>query len=444
MTMTKKHVTFPYLSVSTRKFVTVLAATAALLFMPHANAGGAIEVSVDDSFGAASTKIFPSESVRIKAEYNDPQEDQTVHKWKAWIPELNEDEPNDDHSGGNAGINTSRTISGNMAEPGESLKVYFDAVVSGDKQPNPPQPKTVEIVNGNIKLTASEDIVKADSDSPPSITLTAKLQGAPNNDLTYTFYAGNNAIHTSDPTTQTSYSIDLSSESDMGVGKTYGSAAAAARFRVETSRPSDYPLPEGSGDGGAPLDDDHPPVANEVDVVYFTATITIFAEQPKPGFRDAFVPVEGSLIPSIGHAFWRISIAPASIVDTVDPDLSVYNGFSRGFYPEPGLLDETNAFESVPGQLRIDEGSPWTARHTYEIESLMSGIAGLTYTRELDGDNSEYNLASMNCADAPIQAAAACGVSVPDTTQAIFGKEITNPGDLGEDLIQDGGIRNTD
>jgi hypothetical protein len=81
-----------------------------------------------------------------------------------------------------------------------------------------------------------------------------------------------------------------------------------------------------------------------------------------------------------------------------------------------------------------DAGHTADVARTFQV--TLDGLgAGLTFSRSLDIFTSTYDLNTHNCVDAAIQAAAACGISLPDTYQAWpLGGGGSNPGDFGEDL----------
>ena len=252
-----------------------------LVLAAKAIAGGSIRLEIDQTIGAADTTIFRGESVTLIATYEDAEAsaradgtldhasgDQQVHEWKVWD---GSSEPAWGTGSENAGYTTSRTISGADHDAGTEVKTSFDARVSGSSQPGK-KSKTIRIVDGKIKLSASEEVLEVDIANPRFVTLKAGLSEKPSTDIVYTFFAGSKAIYTSEPTTKSSYSIDLASESSL---ETLGTAPAAVRFRVETNQNLNFPVPAGSGEGGGPLDDTDPPVANEADVFWAADLILI-------------------------------------------------------------------------------------------------------------------------------------------------------------------------
>lgn len=256
--------------------------SAVVIIAPLAYAGGSVKIEEDGNMGGGSggLKVFTSDSITLKAIFDNTPgtaKEGGTDNWKWWtsknydVPEGNAPfDPDslsyDDHE--------KRTFSSSQPD---KYTVYARMNIGKESDnSNPTDSKQIEFVQGNVMLETNEDVVEADEDEPPTVTLTATLDGPePPENVIYAFYAGNSLIHDSDPIKDQSYEIDLSSPIDMEYGDIYGETATASRFRVEIltdndppSAHQDYPLPTDSGGIGGPFDEANPPVANESDIVW--------------------------------------------------------------------------------------------------------------------------------------------------------------------------------
>lgn len=183
-----------------------------------------------------------------------------------------------------------------------------------------------------------------------------------------------------------------------------------------------------------------------IDFIVISATFVLYVDQPGVGGdRDI---IENPLFdPDVGHTFWRIDVTPVEANQLLDADLEPYIGATRGFYPA-NTVGPNNP--TSPGIVQNDESHNWDVRKEYQIESWKNTVSGLQFTKDLESTPGTYNLNSRNCTSLGIKAGAACGLTVPGTTQQgshpITGALLfdgVNPGDLGEDLMLDGGERNS-
>ncbi|MFY9374777.1 MAG: hypothetical protein WAQ74_00560, partial [Kiritimatiellia bacterium] len=155
----------------------------------------------------------------------------------------------------------------------------------------------------------------------------------------------------------------------------------------------------------------------------------IFADQPGTGGdRDTFETPPWP--PDVGHTFWCFHGSHPSVLP------SAYQSYLNqyiGYYPSSGVSPFS---PTAPGLFVMpDTGHVGAAEvaYTWYITPKQL-IGGLSYCKGLHDAPGTYNLNTHNCTDAGIQAGAAAGVRVPDTSGSWIGGGGSNPGDLGEDL----------
>jgi hypothetical protein len=178
----------------------------------------------------------------------------------------------------------------------------------------------------------------------------------------------------------------------------------------------------------------------EVSFGYFI----IYVKQPVPGTRAIFLlDINNSNKPfTVGHTYWSTEI-PVNIVDRLPDNLQQYANNTYGYWPinSAGIDNETD-----PGLLKDDSGEPWNVRKKYPIKTFNDLESLLLYTKNLMASPGTYHLQSNNCSTIAIKAGKKANIDVPDTIRRYdFNPLIdyifigNNPGDLGQDLIQQGG-----
>lgn len=167
-----------------------------------------------------------------------------------------------------------------------------------------------------------------------------------------------------------------------------------------------------------------------------SATITIYADQPKSGKHDLF-----SVSNSVGHAF--ISIKQGNNIAT----LGFYPQSSVGSIIPNNLTPDPTDFFSTPGVFGNDQG------HTYDV-SLTVPINSSGLTNLINGfisiaeNNPVYNLGSLNCTDIALMAFESnTNVNIPSCESPFSFWNGQTPGTLGEVIrnmpTPTGGIKNT-
>ncbi len=155
--------------------------------------------------------------------------------------------------------------------------------------------------------------------------------------------------------------------------------------------------------------------------------VIIYVDQPgEGGDRD---PYEGGLLRplDVGHTFVEIVNGETGESTTI------------GFYPDPADPDADGVGKGDPedpGQIVDDSGHDWDVKAEFEItkeqyEELMEQI-------EKDRkDPPDYNLNEFNCTDYVLELLADIGIKIDSEEGTWPGGGGNNPGDLGEDLVQD-------
>jgi hypothetical protein len=155
--------------------------------------------------------------------------------------------------------------------------------------------------------------------------------------------------------------------------------------------------------------------------------VIIKVKQPLPGKRKPFVidPVDG---PSVGHTF----------VEIIDGATGVAT--CHGLYPTKPVNPFNNP--AAPGIINNDAGHDWDVK--YEIPISREDYDTLVCGIECDKANPPiYDLNNNNCTDWAINVLTWIDIQI-NTNPAVWpGGGGHNCGDLGEDLILIGGIRNT-
>lgn len=93
-----------------------------------------------------------------------------------------------------------------------------------------------------------------------------------------------------------------------------------------------------------------------------------------------------------------------------------------------------------------DSGESWNVKKEYTIRTKSDLEKLLRFTKRYDETPGKYNLQSHNCTTVAVLAGKAAGQDVPSgygKYSSILGYTFkgANPGDLGEDLMLDGGER---
>src|SRR6185437_21656 len=153
--------------------------------------------------------------------------------------------------------------------------------------------------------------------------------------------------------------------------------------------------------------------------------LVIYVQQPVPGTRT--VSTQGGT--NFGHAF-------IGLKDTV-------TGAEHrvGFYPKNkwDLLPDRTA--SVPGTLKNDDKSDWTVKKTFTIsDDKFKAVVDDVNSQSKDPE--QYNMQSNNCATWVVNEAKVGGVDLPKTPGKQDGGSGLDPGDLGQDLRDRGGMVN--
>ncbi len=170
------------------------------------------------------------------------------------------------------------------------------------------------------------------------------------------------------------------------------------------------------------------------------ASLIIYADQPGVGGDRDMLEDE-----DCGHTFWEPVVSDESVLPTA---LKTYANRKSGFYPENGVDPVPPGVDlDDDGELRDDSTHGWDVKKEYTLDSYEDLISLLEFTKDQNDSPSTYHLENFNCTDCGIAAGAAAGVTVPDTSQTysiplIATYTMSNPGDLGEDLMAAGGTRN--
>ena len=180
------------------------------------------------------------------------------------------------------------------------------------------------------------------------------------------------------------------------------------------------------------------------------AVFTVYAAQPVPKTRNVvdlgwFGLGEGG----VGHSFWGTEVS-TEVLPKMDAALRPYANHKWGYYPN---FDLDLSAPSGPGALHSDDGHRWIAQSKpYVIEKFSVLQSILRFTKDTDDTPGTYDLRSNNCTTMAIAAGESGGLSIPKTFRDIvlthwvggsFHFRGYNPGDLGEDLIANGGTRGT-
>ena len=197
----------------------------------------------------------------------------------------------------------------------------------------------------------------------------------------------------------------------------------------------------GVGGGGrsvaiAPPDN---PIANIVD--YFKCftnaggndhqyTVTICVDQPIPGTRTPWTPVDGGPIGSsnagnmvdVGHTFLIFSETYGGTTITRNV----------GFYPT-GMVNP--AFRSSQGKLNNDEGHTYNISATFTVTNAQF-FTMLIYSERGNVPGFVYNLNTENCTSYALHTLSQGGIFLPSTISSWLNGMGNDPGDLGEDIRQ--------
>jgi hypothetical protein len=167
--------------------------------------------------------------------------------------------------------------------------------------------------------------------------------------------------------------------------------------------------------------------ADHVDGTGARFLVIIHVDQPGDGGdRDTYEITGGGI--DVGHTF----------ISVIDGDTG--DAMTVGFYPEEPV---SPIDPEADGQLVDDSGHSWDVQHEYPLtEEQYEELLDLI--EEAKKDPPEYDLNDNNCVDWAIDLLDQLGLDVPDTEGSWPGGGGSNTGDLGEDLIQEGGQRNED
>jgi hypothetical protein len=153
--------------------------------------------------------------------------------------------------------------------------------------------------------------------------------------------------------------------------------------------------------------------------------VIVYVDQPgEGGDRDTYEFDNGEVV--VGHAF-------IAVVDNQTGETTTV-----GFYPD-GRVSVVRP--ETDGVIHDDAKHPWDVMKEYPLtEAQYNELLRLIETAREKPP--EYDLNENNCADWVIGVLAEIGIKVPDTQGSWPLGGGTNPGDLGEDLVEQGGERN--
>ncbi|NLE04922.1 MAG: hypothetical protein GX638_08985 [Crenarchaeota archaeon] len=110
-----------------------------------------------------------------------------------------------------------------------------------------------------------------------------------------------------------------------------------------------------------------------------------------------------------------------------------------GLEIEAGIGPAGNKVKNAPGY--VSDGGNWDVKKIYTLTKLQyeNALAKIEYDR--NNNQLIYDLRKRNCTDWAIEVALAAGQIVPHTSGKWYFRA-DNPGQLGEELMKQGGIRN--
>jgi hypothetical protein len=311
-------------------------------------------------------------------------------------------------------------------------------------------PVTGTIENGKLTLTQTSDT--ANTVSTPNTTGATTLYvlqdaaGVANVDATLAWTPSNSAHHDNmrwkiDGADSGNWKATAGIFSDVG-------AVALAWTAPATGTPNRSFTMTAWADtnGNGKLDTNEG--SKNLSLVVGKAVFTVYAAQPVPGTRDVvdldwFDLGDGG----VGHSFWGTEVS-TEVLPKVDTDLRSFANHQWGYYPASAVsLTATSA----PATLQNDDHHGWSARSKpYVIEKFSVLQSILQFTKNTNDTPGTYDLRSNNCTTMAIAAGESGGLSIPKTFRDVvlthwiggsFHFKGYNPGDLGEDLIANGGTR---
>jgi len=178
---------------------------------------------------------------------------------------------------------------------------------------------------------------------------------------------------------------------------------------------------------------------NFIDLYGLLYTLTIYVDQPgKGGDKDQFEfdlvdrngNVKDGLI-DVGHTW--VEVQNKETGEIVQGSFSYKDA-------EPGLFnDVAGEATKIEGQFSWD----WDVKMEYSLteEQYQAATNKITEDSAKDAELT-YNTKEHNCTDWTKEVAEEAGQNVPDTGTWYYNAD--NPGQLGEELMEQGGVRNTE
>jgi hypothetical protein len=135
----------------------------------------------------------------------------------------------------------------------------------------------------------------------------------------------------------------------------------------------------------------------------------------------------------------------------ISNEFEFYANQSWGYYPVNAIGGKgSSGFTTTsPGIIENDTEHSTDVYKKYDISTLSNLTSLLQFTQNIQNFPGTYNVNSNNCTTIAVAAAESAGISVPKTFRSetitwgifFFHFQGYNPGDLGEDLVTNGGVR---